>query len=293
MFNVKNHYRKHAAISFDASTVAPSAPLDPVPSGWYTVMITASEQVENSKKTGQILELEMTIALPEQFKGRKVFDRLNIINQSAQAQEIAFATLSAICHATGVIQLQDSSQLHNRPFQAKVRLNPAGPGADGKEYDANNSVTGYKGLDIGTAAPAAGQVVIPPATTAAAPATGFVPPVVASAVVVGAPVASPTAPVVTAPATPTPVVAAPSGLEAAKLDGWLVHPTSPGWMYKGQEVLTEADLAAKYPAAPNWTEAPAAAAPAAPTTASPVTTPVTATEASAPAAAAVPPWQKK
>lgn len=33
-------------------------------------------------------------------------------------------------------------------------------------------------------------------------------------------------------------------------DGWLLHPTAPGHYYKGQEVLTEAALRAKYPAAP-------------------------------------------
>lgn len=33
-------------------------------------------------------------------------------------------------------------------------------------------------------------------------------------------------------------------------DGWLAHPSAPGHFYKGQEVLTEAALRAKYPPAP-------------------------------------------
>lgn len=44
----------------------------------------------------------------------------------------------------------------------------------------------------------------------------------------------------------------PPGAAAADFppDGWLAHPNAPGHFYKGQEVLSEADLRAKYPTAP-------------------------------------------
>lgn len=40
------------------------------------------------------------------------------------------------------------------------------------------------------------------------------------------------------------------GLSAAVADGWAPHPSAPGYHYKGQEVVADADLEARYPAAP-------------------------------------------
>lgn len=87
-----------------------------------------------------------------------------------------------------------------------------------------------------------------------------------------APVTPPPAP---APVAPPPVEApAPlSGIAAALADGWQVHPSAPGYHYKGQEVVTDADLAAKYPA-----PAPAAA----PVTPPPPATPAAPTSAPGP-----------
>lgn len=57
---------------------------------------------------------------------------------------------------------------------------------------------------------------------------------------------------------------------AALADGWVVHPTSPGYYYRGQEVVAAADLVARYPApaAPPLPVAPPVA-PASPAVASP------------------------
>lgn len=81
--------------------------------------------------------------------------------------------------------------------------------------------------------------------------------------------ATPAATTTTAPAPPAPAPpAAPAApalpydpLVAATGDGWQVHPTSPAYWYRGQEVLLIADVAAKYPA-PAPAAAPAPPAPA-------------------------------
>jgi hypothetical protein len=64
------------------------------------------------------------------------------------------------------------------------------------------------------------------------------------------PAPTPTPPPPPAPAAPAAPAAAHDPLAAAVADGWIKHPTSPGYHYKGQDVLTDADLAARYPAAP-------------------------------------------
>ncbi|MNJ10749.1 hypothetical protein D3C77_49130 [compost metagenome] len=54
---------------------------------------------------------------------------------------------------------------------------------------------------------------------------------------------------------------APGAPAAFPPEGWAVHPTAAGYFFKGQEVLTEAELRAKFPVAP---PAPVAAPPAPP-----------------------------
>lgn len=55
----------------------------------------------------------------------------------------------------------------------------------------------------------------------------------------------------------------PFGLEGAYADGWQAHPDSPGWSWKGKDVISNTDLAARYPE-PKAPPAPVEAAPAIP-----------------------------
>ena len=132
-----------AAINFDATTVAPNASFDPLPAGWYNANITSSEMKPTKDGSGAYIQLELTI-LDGQYANRKVFDRLNVQNNSQVAQEIAYATLSSICHATGVIQVQDTSQLHGIPMEVKLSVRPASDG-----YEAANDVKGYRASSQG------------------------------------------------------------------------------------------------------------------------------------------------
>lgn len=143
-----------AQLNFDASQVAPSEALEAIPAGWYNAQMTASEMKPTADGTGAYLQAEFTV-LSGDYAGRKLFDRINLRNKNPVAVEIGYKTLSAICHAVGVIQVQDSQQLHGRPLQLKVSLRAAGPGADGKHYEASNEVKGYKAMD-GAGVPMAG-----------------------------------------------------------------------------------------------------------------------------------------
>jgi hypothetical protein len=155
-----------ALIDFDASTVQPREAFDVLPPGDYPVMIVNSEERPTKDGNGKYLWLEMQVIDGPQ-KGRLLWDRLNLNNPNAQAVTIAKQTLSAICHAVGVIRVTDSAQLHNRPMLAKVKTRPAD-----ERGDASNEVKGYKPL--GGAAPAAfaGAAAAP----SVPPTSGFVPP---------------------------------------------------------------------------------------------------------------------
>jgi hypothetical protein len=106
-------------LNFDARAVQPNIGFEPVPSGPYHVRIVDSVDKPNSKGTGSYLELKMQITQGE-YAGKFLYDRLNLNNPNQQAVDIAHSTLSAICHVTGIMQCQDSRQLHDRAFQVVV-----------------------------------------------------------------------------------------------------------------------------------------------------------------------------
>ena len=92
-----------AQISFDASGVEPAVPFELLPPGKYRAQIVQSEMQPTKQGDGQMLWLELDI-LDGPHRGRKLWDRLNLVNRSQQTVEIAQRQLSAICHAIGQIQ---------------------------------------------------------------------------------------------------------------------------------------------------------------------------------------------
>jgi len=132
------------ALNFNAAGVKPNTALEAIPSGVYPVVISATAEKPTRNGQGAFIEVEMTIQGGE-FNGRKVYDRLNIKNNNQQAVDIAYATLSAICHVTGVMQMTDTGQLHGRPFMVVVakleRSDQPGSG------NMTNEVKGYKDVN--------------------------------------------------------------------------------------------------------------------------------------------------
>lgn len=133
-----------AKMNFDATKVAPSQPLEPLPSGWYPVAITSSEIKPTKDGTGTRLELVHQVMQGHGAAGRKIYDGLNIENKNAVAQQIAQEQLSAICHAIGIVHVKDTNQLHGKPFLIKlaIRSETTDP-KSGKVYEARNEVKGY------------------------------------------------------------------------------------------------------------------------------------------------------
>ena len=127
---------------------------DPVPAGEYLVIIENSDFMENKQATGQMLKLTYQI-IDGPFKGRKLFNNLNLVNTSKQAEQIARQTLNSIGVACGVLHIKDSAQLHNIPIKVDVGVK------DDATYGLQNRIKKHKALD--GAAPA---VAAPPAQEA-------------------------------------------------------------------------------------------------------------------------------
>jgi len=148
---------------FDANQVEPSASYEPMPAGFYPMMITDSE-MKDSKSGGQYLKLTVEVC-DGAMKGRKVFTNLNLVNANQTAVDIARRDLSAICHAVNVLTPQDTQELHYKPFVGKVKVRPAQNG-----YEASNEMAGYEPATEANAAKCNQAAPQPAAATQSAPA---------------------------------------------------------------------------------------------------------------------------
>ena len=127
-----------ATLNFNASEVEPSKAFDPIPAGKYIAVITDSEMKETRAGTGRYLQLEFEITDGE-YAGRKLWSRLNIENQNAEAVRLARADLSAICRAVNVLTPSDSIDLHNLPLVIKVHCRK-----DKNTGEITNDIRGYE-----------------------------------------------------------------------------------------------------------------------------------------------------
>lgn len=137
---------------------SPDSDFDPIPSGEYPAVITASEMKQTKAGTGQYLELEHQIC-EGPYAGKRVWARLNLDNPHATAVKIANQHLAQIRHATGRMQVQDSAELHNIPMLIRVELEPAGP----KRERDGNEIKEWKALGGGPVAPVQQQRAPAPA----------------------------------------------------------------------------------------------------------------------------------
>lgn len=130
---------------FNADIVEPTEDFKPVPAGDYVAMITDSEirSCSDSAKDpdGELLWLGLEI-LEGDYKGRKLWDQLNVVNKNAQTVEIAQRDFSAICRACGKRLVRDSTMVHEIPMNISVIVKPAKG-----DWAAKNEIKKYKSLN--------------------------------------------------------------------------------------------------------------------------------------------------
>lgn len=238
--------------TFDARQVEPAKLFEAIPAGWYNVKIIKSEN-KPSAKGGVYLELEFEV-IDGEYANRRVWERLNVQNDNELAVKIAFQQLAALCNATNVQVLNDSSALHGIPVRAKLKVVPPRTVGD-KTYEASNEIAqgGFESIQ-GSATTTAPPAWSPPAQAAAAPAPGWNPPSTTPPPWEKKPEAPP--PVVTPPPV---VVAAPPAPTATTYPpeavAWAIaNPTDP----QAAPILAQLPRAPAPPATAPWAKQPVA-----------------------------------
>jgi hypothetical protein len=143
------------SFQFDATNIDPTNKFDLVPAGHYVAEIEDAELKDTKKGTGQYINLKFNI-IDGPFNGRKVFHRINVINQNPDAESIGQQQLSQLCHAINHLKLRSERDLIGRTCRIKVTISP---GTNG--YDDQNDIKAFEALP-GNSAPK------PPAQQAAA-----------------------------------------------------------------------------------------------------------------------------
>ena len=129
-----------ATLNFNAEEVEPIGSFEPLPTGDYTVVISASEMKETKSGRGKYLQLVFDVVEGD-YNGRKVFGRLNLDNENETARKIAQQELSAICYVLDIHAPKDSEELHDKPLIITVGIK------DDPNYGKSNVVKGYKTKD--------------------------------------------------------------------------------------------------------------------------------------------------
>lgn len=150
--------------AFNSTDIPPEAPIEALPPGDYVVCIIESLINETKNGNGQVLKLVLQV-VDGGFKGRKLFDYINIQNSNIDAQRIGQSRLSSICKAVSKPIIQDTAEIHEIPMLAKVAIK------NSEEYGKQNQIKGYlpyKGNPV--APPAGGYAPAKPSTPVSGPA---------------------------------------------------------------------------------------------------------------------------
>ena len=155
-------------LSFDASTVEIMDQFEPLPAGWYPVIVSSSDTFI-TRAGNEAYKLELTVT-DGPAVNRKLFVNLNIGHPNPVADDIARRELASICAAAGVSGIEETEDLHNLPFEARVVTEGSA------EHGDRNRVKGYRPARTGQQVAAALGRPAPRAPIAAVPKAATVPP---------------------------------------------------------------------------------------------------------------------
>lgn len=138
------------AFAFNAASVPPQESFTPVPAGTYVAQVIDSDVAPTSSGQGTALKLTFQI-LSGAYANRKVFANINVVHRgSPDAERIGQSQLSALCHAVGVLNLADTSQLHGKPVSIRVTIkkDDAGRWGDKNEIRSYEAVSGAAAANL-------------------------------------------------------------------------------------------------------------------------------------------------
>lgn len=158
---------------FDANDI----PDDVLPVGTYQLIVTHSEKKESKNKPGNsYLSMRFQVVSGDR-QGFSFFQMFNLWNTNNTAVAIAQRDLAGLCKAVGVLRPRNSSELHDKPFRAEVKIQDSdmGPQNQIKKYLEPSAAGSPAPKSAPAAAPVQDESVPPWKRGKAEPATASVP----------------------------------------------------------------------------------------------------------------------
>ncbi len=106
---------------FDANEVEPMADFELLPAGYYVSEVESIELKETKKGDGYFLKVIMSV-LDGDFKGRKIFDNINIANPSEMCVKMGKATFAALCLSAGEARVEDPDVLLGKVVVVSLKV---------------------------------------------------------------------------------------------------------------------------------------------------------------------------
>jgi hypothetical protein len=117
---------------------------EPMPPGWYALQCVKAE-LKDTSTGGKMVVVEFEV-IGERFNGRKVFQRLNVINRNADAEKIGRRELAHLGQACGYPNgVTGTDQLLGKQLDGRLAIRE-GREVDGKTYGADNEIKAYAAL---------------------------------------------------------------------------------------------------------------------------------------------------
>lgn len=126
-----------ANLSFNSAGKDSGGDFEPLPVGDYNAMIIETDVRPNKKGTGQYL-LVVSHILDEEYAGRRVYDYINIDHPNDKVVAIAERTLAELCNAVGVLEFEDTQELHDIPMVVRLKVE-----AGNEQFGPSNKVKKY------------------------------------------------------------------------------------------------------------------------------------------------------
>lgn len=108
--------------------------------GRYDLIPIATELVDTKAGTGKILKVTFEVVSECAFKGSRLWENFNWTNPNATAQRIGRSQFATVCRAVNKPNLDDSDEILNIPFKAKVVIE------ENQNYGDSNKID-FKDLD--------------------------------------------------------------------------------------------------------------------------------------------------
>lgn len=97
---------------------------EPIPFGDYMVQAIETDVVPTKTGTGRRIAITLQV-IDGPYAGRQIFEGINIVNASAEAQRIGQRQLADLCLSVDLPKISNSDELIGRPFLARIGVQPA------------------------------------------------------------------------------------------------------------------------------------------------------------------------